>query len=808
MNRPTPMPPPLKPPLLVDLSNPPRPPKLPLAARAKALFDAVSEVPEGDLDEFLAKHCGDDDELAQRVRQLLSASKEAGSFLEAGAPEMTPEIRHELARLRPEEPGDWVGQYKLLQKIGAGSFGVVWMAEQETPIRRRVALKVIKVGSSDEVIARFDQERQALAVMDHPNIAKVLDAGVTPNGRPHVVMELIRGIPITEYSDSEKLSTAERLRLFIQVCRGVQHAHQKGVVHRDIKPANVLVTVNDDVPVPKIIDFGVAKALQQPLGSLPFFTHFEMMIGTPLYMSPEQAGLGSLDIDTRSDIYSLGVLLYELLTGRTPFDKETLTLAATEEMRRIIREEEPKKPSTQISRLTDEALTTAARVRRTVPPKLASLVRGDLDWVVMKALEKDRRRRYETANAFAEDLQRHLECQPVEARPPGTLYRFGRLVRRNRIAFAAAVLVTLCVTAGLTVSMVLMKEARLEAAKSGQVAHLLKDMLHGVGPSVALGRDTKLLREILDRTAADLERRLQQQPEVEAELRSTLGQIYRQFGEYQQAEAMHRRALLLSRACFGAESLETAQAMQDLGDAVQARGRLPEAEALQRDTAALLEKKLGRDHPALATCLNNLAITLQGQHRWDEAEALHRRALAIRKTGLPATAPDVAISLGNLGNVLYRQGKPAEAEAVELQGLELFRQHFGEEHLTVASAMDNLANVHQAAGKLTEAEALRRRALGIFRRLLPAGHPELANATENLASVLQQQGQFAEAEDLHRQALAVFRSRPDSQYAALLTTLENLAEQLKRRNREPEADALEREARDVRAAFAAQTRAP
>jgi WD40 repeat protein/serine/threonine protein kinase len=355
-----------------------------------------------------------------------------------------------------EKPGDRISHYKLLQKIGEGGCGTVYMAEQEEPVRRRVALKIIKLGmDTKQVVARFEAERQALAMMDHPNIAKVLDAGATETGRPFFVMELVRGIKITEYCDQNKLSTRERLELVIQVCRAIQHAHQKGVVHRDIKPSNLLVTLHDGVPVPKVIDFGIAKATERRLTDKTLFTEFQAFIGTPAYMSPEQAEMSGLDIDTRTDIYSLGVLLYELLTGQTPLDAQELVRAGLDEMRRTIREREPLRPSTRLSTMLAPELTATARHRHAEAPKLISLIRGDLDWIVMKCLEKDRTRRYETANGLARDLQRHLNQEPVSARPPSKLYRFQKLVRRNKLAFSAAATVVSVLGIGFGVSTVL-----------------------------------------------------------------------------------------------------------------------------------------------------------------------------------------------------------------------------------------------------------------------------------------------------------------------------------------------------------------
>jgi WD40 repeat protein/serine/threonine protein kinase len=353
-----------------------------------------------------------------------------------------------------EKPGDKIGRYKLLEQIGEGGFGVVYMAEQREPLRRRVALKIIKLGmDTRQVVARFEAERQALALMDHPNIAKVHDAGATETGRPYFVMELVHGIKITEYCDQHQLSTHQRLELFMQVCHAIQHAHQKGIIHRDIKPSNILVTLHDGVSVPKVIDFGIAKATAgQELTDKTIFTQFQQFIGTPAYMSPEQAQMSGLDVDTRSDIYSLGVLLYELLVGKTPFDSKELLAAGLEEMRRAIREKEPMRPSTRVSSMVAEEQTTTAKRHGADAPKLINLLRGDLDWIAMKCLEKDRTRRYETANGLARDIERHLNSEPVVARPPSTVYRFQKFVRRNKVMVTAAATVAMVLVLGIFVS--------------------------------------------------------------------------------------------------------------------------------------------------------------------------------------------------------------------------------------------------------------------------------------------------------------------------------------------------------------------
>src|SRR5688572_9451793 len=431
-----------------------RPPSKPMK-QEQEIFEQAIALPSREAREgFLLGACGQDRDLRRSVDELLAAFDDAGEldFLQTG--ERRPEAQTDPADARlAERPGTVIGRYKLLEKIGEGGCGVVYMAEQDEPVRRRVALKVIKLGmDTKQVIGRFEAERQALAMMDHPNIAKVLDGGATDTGRPFFVMELVRGVRITDYCDQNNLPTNERLELFMQVCQAVQHAHQKGVIHRDIKPSNILVTQHDDVAVPKVIDFGIAKATIGQLTDATLFTAFAQFIGTPAYMSPEQAQMSGLDVDTRADIYSLGVLLYELLTGNTPFDAKELLAAGMDEMRRKIREDEPAKPSTRLSTMQAADLTTIAKHRQADAPKLIHLVHGDLDWIVMKCLEKDRTRRYETASGLAADLKRHLNDEPVVARPPSATYRFQKAFRRNRLVFAAGTAIALALVAGIGVS--------------------------------------------------------------------------------------------------------------------------------------------------------------------------------------------------------------------------------------------------------------------------------------------------------------------------------------------------------------------
>ena len=564
--------------------------------------------------------------LPEQVISLLEAEAgDSGSFLS-----MTSIIRE--PRLPTEKPGDRIGRYKLLQQIGEGGCGVVYMAEQQESVRRRVALKVIKLGmDTKSVIARFEAERQALALMDHPNIAKVFDAGATDTGRPYFVMELVRGIKITDFCDQHHLSTDERLELFIQVCHAIQHAHQKGIIHRDIKPSNILVTVTEPgaAGCPKVIDFGIAKATNdQRLTDKTVFTAFEQFIGTPAYMSPEQAMMTSLDIDTRTDIYALGVLLYELLTGSTPFDAKELLAAGMDEMRRKIRDAEPAKPSTCLSTMQALDLTAVAKRRHVEPPRLIHLVRGDLDWLVMKCLEKDRTRRYETANGLAADIRRHLSNEPITARPPSRWYEFQKTVRRHRFGFAAAGVLILVLGLGIVTSswlalramraerkQIQLREeadagkqtAQTEAAKSRQVAQFMQDMLKGVGPSVALGRDTKMLREVLDQTALRLDE-LKDQPSVQVSLQLTLARVYADLAEYEAAIRMCRSSVELQRRLLGAEHPDLAGAMHQLAGVLFREGGHAEAEALFLQVVVLRRKLLGVDHPAVADSLHELSL--------------------------------------------------------------------------------------------------------------------------------------------------------------------------------------------------------
>jgi serine/threonine protein kinase len=724
-----------------------------------AIFDAAIELPPAQRAAYVQEACSGDDALRQRVEALLRAHESAGSFMDSPAIAS----REEAAGVKlAEQPGDRIGRYKLLQQIGEGGCGVVYMAEQEKPVRRKVALKIIKLGmDTKSVIARFEAERQALALMDYPNIAKVLDAGATETGRPYFVMELVRGVKITEYCDQNNLSTRERLDLFIQICRAIQHAHQKGIIHRDIKPSNILVTVNDGVPVPKVIDFGIAKATEGRLTDKTLFTAFEQFLGTPAYMSPEQAAMTSLDIDTRSDIYSLGVLLYELLTGQTPFDTQKLLQAGLDEIRRTIREKEPARPSTRLGTMSRADLTMIAERRKVEPYKLIHLVRGDLDWIAMKALDKDRARRFETANGLAMDVQRYLTNEPVLARPPSRLYQLQKLIQRNQITFIAGTAVACSLFIGLAASLALVvrerqaqRQLQTEAERSRQVSQFLKDMLNGVGPFVAAGRDTSILREILDKTGERIGHDLTNQPAVRAELQITIGQMNNVVGDYKKAESMLRQSLAARRRFLGKDDPLLAESLEVLGDYLAGHNSMAEAEPMFREALAIRRKHFGNQSPEVADSLFNLACAVKPA----EAESLLRESLAIDRKARGERSAELARPLKRLGLVLSSEHKFQEAESVGRQALEIDLMPPGRGDNEVANSEEFLAGTLNDENKLDEAEAMARASLALKRKM-PGRDPvvliPVADSLNMLGSILYHADKLRESEAAALEAVGI-----------------------------------------------------
>jgi serine/threonine protein kinase len=585
---------------------------------------------------FVEGACATRPELLQRVRELLAAHNESKGPLDVRPPGLGATVNEGPVT---EAAGTVIGPYKLLEQIGEGGFGVVFMAEQQEPIRRKVALKVLKPGmDSKQVIARFEAERQALALMDHPNIAKVLEAGQTGSGRPYFVMDLVKGLPITAYCDQRQLTTRERLELFLHVCLAVQHAHQKGIIHRDLKPSNVLVTQQDGALLAKVIDFGIAKAVGQQLTDKTLFTGFAQLIGSPLYMSPEQAALSNVDVDTRSDIYSLGVVLYELLTGTTPFDKDRFQGTSYEEMRRIIREEEPPRPSTRISTL-GQAATTISEQRKTDPRRLSQLFRGELDWIVMKCLEKDRNRRYETASALAADVQRYLQDEPVQACPPSVFYRCRKFARRNRVVMAitGCVLAALAIGSGLaTWQWRLAESRRLQADKSAAIAQAInqffvKDLLGAASPEEALGKKLTV-EEVLDKAAKKVGSAFPNQPEVEASVRMAIAETYVNLGLYSKAEPHVHNALELRAGTLGDEHPDTLDCVDLMGTVLAWQERQAGAEVLLREALVTARRALGDEHPSTLSLLRTHARVLSELGRFPEAEAIARQYLAAQRS--------------------------------------------------------------------------------------------------------------------------------------------------------------------------------
>jgi serine/threonine protein kinase/uncharacterized protein HemY len=736
----------------------------------KEIFLQASELSAPQRGDFLDARCGADSDIRRAVDELLAAHDSAAGFLDGPTLGANGGLSAAIpAALRQ------LGRYKLLQVIGEGGFGTVYLAEQQSPVRRRVALKIIKAGmDTGQVIARFEAERQALAMMEHPNIARVFDAGATETGRPYFVMELVTGVPVTEYCDANKLTARQRLDLFIPICQAVQHAHQKGIIHRDLKPSNVLITLHDGKPVPKVIDFGIAKATQVRLTDRTLFTEFKQMIGTPEYMSPEQAEMSGLDVDTRSDIYSLGVLLYELLTGGPPFDAQELRSKAYGEMRRYICEVDPPRPSTKLS--TRHALASIAAQRGTDPTRLGATLRNDLDWIVMKCLEKERARRYQSASDLALDVQRYLNNEPVTAVPPSAGYRIRKFVSKHKGPVVASAIVLFVLVAGIigtTVGLIGRErqrriaeqqrlvaeqnaaEATRQAAVAQAVSRFQSDMLASADPFNFQGGKVTVLQAIQAAVKELDAGKLKDQPLVEASVRHTVAVALKGLARYDEADAQLSAALELRRRYLSADDPQLALTINDQGAIRDAQGRPIEAEKLFRQALEIRRKTLPANDPAIAESLHNLGRALTAQLRFEEAEPLYRESIAIKRKSLPPDHPDTATSLAQLAELLVQRGKLKQAEAMVREALEMRRRCLPAGHPSIANALSALAVILYTQGRIPEAESTAREALQIYRNTLPPQHPQLATSCQQLGIYLQDQGKLSEAEPFLREAAEI-----------------------------------------------------
>jgi eukaryotic-like serine/threonine-protein kinase len=685
-----------------------------------------------------------------------------------------------------------IGHYYLRRRLGEGGMGEVWLAEQKEPVRRRVALKLIKRGfATREAIVRFDSERKALALMDHPAIAKVFDAGTTSAGAPYFVMEYVAGIPITDYCDKHRLSTRERLDLFRHVCEGVQHAHQKAIIHRDLKPTNILVAEIDGKPVPKIIDFGVAKALTTQLSEETMFTRAGALVGTPEYMSPEQANSEGEDIDTRTDVYSLGIIFYELLAGAPPIELRKVALA---EFLRRLREEEPPKPSTKISAHTPATSTDVAKKRQTEPRELAKQLRGELDSIALMSLEKERSRRYASASEFAADITRYLNNEPVLAVPPSLAYRARKFVRRNRASLATACAFVAVLIAASVISI----RQSIRANRAAAVAQAVNDFLQHDLLSQATAyfqTGTKLdpdikVRTALDHAATRIEGKFQGQPEVEAAIRVTIARTYEQLGQLVEAQKQFERAMELQRKTLGDKNPETVETESELGEIARIQGRYPAAETLLSQALGLQRRVPGPENPQTLKTMSNLFATYSSDGKFAQAEALGLQTVETQRRVLGPENGDTLSSMNRLAIVYFEEGKVAQAEALHNQTLEIRRRVLGPEHPITLRSMGNLANVYIAEGKFAQADALESQTAEIQRRLVGPENPDTLLTENNLAAVYSDEGKFAEAAALDKQVLESRRHvlGPENQFT--LDSMCDLASDLSNEGKYAQAEAL------------------
>jgi eukaryotic-like serine/threonine-protein kinase len=674
---------------------------------------------------------------------------------ESGANEPETEVTQAITSGGTIEALD-IGPYHLLRPIGRGGMGEVWLAEQREPVRRRVAIKLIKAGmDTREVVARFESERQALALMDHPAIAKVFDAGTTPQGRPFFVMEYVVGIPITEYCDKHKMTTRRRLELFIQVCQGVQHAHQKAIIHRDLKPSNILVGEVDGKPMPRIIDFGVAKATTQQLTAETLYTHLGTIVGTPGYMSPEQADSTGVDVDTRTDVYSLGVVLYELLAGSLPLDFRNLSF---EDVLRRLRDEDAPAPSTRLRTLGEQSGVTAQN-RGSDRASLTRQLRGDLDCITLKALEKDRSRRYSMPSELAADIGRYLRNEPVMARPASAAYRTRKYIRRHRIGVAVAaaacvVVFSFAVAQALELQRIRSERDRAtrERDRADRVTTFMTDMFQVSDPSVARGNSITA-REILDKSANEIGSMLGSEPRVQADLLGAMARSYQGLGLYPRARELTEKALAIQRRALGPQDRKTLESMSFLGSTMMSAGNASQARKWLEDTLAIQQKVLGPDDPDTLTTRRYLSDVFFAESDFQGAERFARETLALERRVLGPESPNTLQTILRLSNALELQSHYAEAEKLQREVLEVDRRIRGAEHPATLFVTNQLAKVLIEEERYPESESLLSQTLPVEQRVFGPQHPNTLDALGNFAYAHLKEGKYMEAEKLYREIL-------------------------------------------------------
>src|SRR5215469_12496203 len=704
--------------------------------------DALERVPE-ERETFVNEACGQDRSLRVEVKSLLSAYESSVGLSES---KLTTQLVDAAQISRS------IGPYSLIRKLGEGGMGQVWLAEQTAPVKRRVALKLIKGGMYDSTaLVRFQNERQSLALMDHPAIAKVFDAGATPDGQPYFAMEYVAGVPITDYCDEKKLKIVERIELLIQVCEGVQHAHQKTIIHRDLKPANILVVEIDGKPLPRIIDFGLAKAVVPEFMGAAQFTVIGSFLGTPGYVSPEQADPGIQDVDNRTDVYSLGAVLYVLLTGSLPFDSERWKRRPIDEALRQLREEDPPRPSTKAGR-QDDAMNTVAQARGTEPKQLVRALRGDLDWIAMRALERDRQRRYATPEEFAEDLRRYLRNEPVQARPASLLYRAHKYARRHRVAVAIASLLSVVLLSFVALQTVQLRRTTRERDRADRIAEFMTGIFKLSDPNERVGNEVTV-REVLDKASRDIDKGLTKDPVLQAQLMHVMGNAYLNLGQYARAQSLYERGIQVSGSAGGERSHDTLRTMHDLAWTLMQQGHLSQAESLERNVLERERHEFGSDDPNTLGTLSELAFTLCEEGNCKEAVALNTEVLEKQKRILGPEAEGTLITMDNLAINLAGAGRPSDAVKLQEEALEIHFRIDGRDNLGTVNAMTNLAGFYRDLGQYEESEKEFRNALDIETRIFGPEQAETAETKYDLASLVARKGQIEEALEFLDQAV-------------------------------------------------------